>query len=184
MRRLTWIGIAALLALVAAGIAVAHGRGAKGTDPVSATFTATATRTDTKTCTGPDGTYNIVHAKYEGTSTGDPRLTGRITLRTRSVINTTTGYGFTKGSLVVRNGEGRRLASAHLVGVNSAQTTVNGFAAGRTRGVSDAAPGGSLLANLTTTLSGNVLSGRLGTNGSQNTAIVFSGACNRERDRD
>jgi hypothetical protein len=184
MRRLTWIGIAALIALVAAGIAVAHERGAKGTDPVSATFTATATKTETRTCTGPDGTYNIVHARYEGTSTGDPRLTGRITLRTKSVINTTTGYGWTKGWLAVRNGDGRRLAQAYVVGVNSTQTTVNGFATGRARGVSETAPGGTLLANLTTTLSGNILTGKLGTNGSQNTAIVFSGACNRERDRD
>jgi hypothetical protein len=181
MRRLTWIGIAALVALVAAGIAVAHGRNAKGTDPVSATFTATATKTETKTCTGPDGTYSIGRARWEGTSTGDPRLTGRITIKSRGVVNTTTGFGWSRGDATVRNAEGKVLARTHFVGVVSGGTTTNGFITGHTRTVSDAAPGGTLLANFTSTQSGNTLTGKLGTNGSQNTAIVYSGACSRAR---
>src|SRR5688500_656294 len=163
MRRLTWIGIAALAALLATGIAVASHK-AKGTDPVAATFTAAPTQTDTKTCTGPDGQYNITRAKYEGTSTGDPRLTGRITIRTHSVVNLTNGYGWTKGHVWVRDADGKARAHARLVAINSERVVLNGFLTGRAKGVSEAAPGGALLANFSAAFNaaGTSLTGTLG----------------------
>jgi hypothetical protein len=184
MRRLTWIGIAALVALLAAGIAVAAHK-AKGTDPVAATFTAAQTKNETKTCTGPDGTYNITRASYEGTSTGDPRLTGKLSIRTHTVVNVTNGYGWTKGHVAIRNTAGKLLAKANIVAVNSERGVLNGFATGRTRGASEAAPAGALLANFSATVSaaGAVTGSLGGTSTGQNTAIVFSGACDKGRGR-
>jgi hypothetical protein len=151
---------------------------------VAATFTAASTTTDTKTCTGPDGQYSITRAKYEGTSTGDPRLTGRITIRTHSVVNLTNGFGWTKGHVWLRDADGKARAHARLVAVNSERGVLNGFLTGRAKGVSEAAPGGALLANFSAALNaaGTSLTGSLGgTSTGQNTAIVFSGACDKSR---
>ena len=123
------------VALAVTGLAIAHGSDTRKTSPVSASFTATPTeKTTTVTCTGGDGTYNITRGSYEGTATGsDAVLTGKITLRTKSVVNTTTGYGYTEGKVTLRDADGKLKAKAHLIAVNTQKGILNGFLNGRVK---------------------------------------------------
>ena len=109
MRKLTYIA-ALLVALVATGYAVADGmEGAKSATAVAGTFTATGTSTSSRTCTTTDGkTVVVTDGKYTGAATGDPDLTGAITLRARSVINTTDNVGVVSGQLRIAQASGRR----------------------------------------------------------------------------
>ena len=96
--------IVAALALITAGAAVAHGkRGKAQTDPAASTLAATQQQVTNKTCTGEDGEYRSFHGKWTGTATGDPRLTGTLTLRAHGLINTTTGDGQVNGWLRIRS---------------------------------------------------------------------------------
>jgi hypothetical protein len=92
--------VAGLAALVATSVAVAHGiDGAKTAKAVAATFSASAGATTSRTCTTTDGkTITVTDGKYTGTATGDTNLTGAITLRVRSVINTTDKVGTVNGA--------------------------------------------------------------------------------------
>lgn len=100
MRTFT-VAVVALVALAAAGIAVANGiKGAKTASAVSATFSASAGSVTTRTCTTADNkTITITDGRYTGTSSSsDANLAGAITLRARSVVNTTDGVGTVSGS--------------------------------------------------------------------------------------
>jgi hypothetical protein len=98
MRRLTFIA-AGLAALLVTSIAVAHGiNGGKSAKAVAATFQATGSNVSTRTCTTTDGkSITITDGRYTGTASGDPDLTGAITLSARSVINTTDNVGVVDG---------------------------------------------------------------------------------------
>jgi hypothetical protein len=102
MRKLTFV-VAALVALTATSYAVAHGiEGAKNATAVAGTFTANAGTTTSRTCTTTDNkTIVVTDAKYTGASTGAADLTGPITLRARSVVNTTDGVGTVSGGLEI-----------------------------------------------------------------------------------
>lgn len=183
MKRLTTFALAALAALVVAGLAIANGGDTKKTSPVSATFIAAPTeKTTTVQCIGGDGTYTITRGVYEGSSTGsDAMLTGKISLRTKSVVNTTTGYGYTEGKLTLRDADGKLKAKAHLVAVNTQKGLLNGFLNGRVK------EQGHLLANFSAAFNadGSSLSGQLGVDAPiapQNSAIVTSGSCERSDD--
>lgn len=99
MRKLV-LAIAGLAALMTTSVAVAHGiHGAKTAKAVAATFTASAATSSSRSCTTSDGkTITITDGKYTGNATGDTDLAGAITLRTRSVVNTTDKVGTVTGS--------------------------------------------------------------------------------------
>jgi hypothetical protein len=88
-------------ALVPTSIAVANGGfgvGASNPTAVAATFSATQTKTSTRTCTTSDNrTIVITDGTYAGAATGDATLTGAITIRARSVIDTTNKVGLVTG---------------------------------------------------------------------------------------
>jgi len=92
--------MAGLAALVATSVAVAHGiEGAKTAKAVAATFTASAGTTTSRSCTTTDGkTITVTNGKYTGTALGDADLAGAITLRVRSVIDTTDKVGIVTGA--------------------------------------------------------------------------------------
>jgi hypothetical protein len=92
--------MAGLAALVATSVAVAHGiEGAKTSKAVAATFSASAGTISSRTCTTTDGkSVTVSNGKYTGTATGDADLAGAITLRVRSVINTTDKVGTVNGA--------------------------------------------------------------------------------------
>jgi hypothetical protein len=129
MRKLTY-AIAMLVALVATGYAVADGiQGAKSANKVAGTFTATGTSTSSRTCTTDDGkTVVVTDGKYTGAASGDPDLTGTITLRARSVVNTTDKVGVVTGSLRIDTSGKSTNASYSAVYDNG---SISGLAVGR-----------------------------------------------------
>src|SRR3954469_7412912 len=98
MRKLT-LAIVGLVALIATSVAVAHGiEGAKTTKAVAGTFSATAGAVTTRSCTTTDNkTVVITDGKYTGAALGDASLAGAITLRVRSVVNSTDKVGTVSG---------------------------------------------------------------------------------------
>jgi hypothetical protein len=108
MRKLTFAAVV-LVALVATSYAVANGiEGAKSAKAVVGTFSAAGTSTSSKTCTTTNGkTIVVTDGKYTGVAAGDADLTGPITLRARSVVNTTDNVGTVDGrfSIDVANGK-------------------------------------------------------------------------------
>jgi hypothetical protein len=159
-------------ALAVAVLAVAQLQGT-GTQAVSATFTATSlVRSDTRTCTGSDGTYEITHARYNGTATSATAgLAGPIQIRVKSVYNTTERLGWVDGTLHIRGDE--RRAAARLSAVNS-NGVLDGFVQGhlnRRYAV--------LRASFTVgyTRTGGFTGGQLGTGSATNTGLLAGQVC-------
>lgn len=181
--RLIALLVAAAVALLGTSLAVAAKRAGKGTDRVTTSFTAAATaKSKTRTCSGVDGKYRFIDGRYEGTASGDARLTGRLLIRLRTVVNATTGDGYTTGQLVIRASDGKLKAKASLAAATSDGSIVDGLLRGRVKAAGADAPAGMLIANFRASLSGDgtQLSGELGGGAAQNSAIVFSGAgCER-----
>ena len=129
-RRLALLGFIVAAALAAAGVAAAH-RGAPSVQSVSATFNATTvTQHSLTTCSVNGGdTFQATRATYTGTATSaDPRLSGVLTIRAWSLVDTTNGVGHLFGNF--------RIVGA---GVNRAHGTLNaaisgGNASGLARG--------------------------------------------------
>jgi hypothetical protein len=148
MRKLALITTAAV-ALVVAGMAIAHGVNSKSVQAVSATFTAaTASNVRTTTCTGANGhVYATTKASYTGATAGatDPGLSGAISFDTRSLIDTTTGDGTLSGKLrIAAAGDN---TDAHFDAVVHGGSIV-GLAEGHA-----GSPHGDLLANISATYS-------------------------------
>jgi hypothetical protein len=103
------LAIVGLVALVVTSVAVAHGiEGAKTASAVAATFSANAGNVTTKTCTTTDGkSITVTNGTYTGTATGDASLAGAITLRARSIINTTDNVGTVAGQFKIDVSSGR-----------------------------------------------------------------------------
>jgi hypothetical protein len=171
MRKLSWLVLAAVSALLAAGVAMAHRTDNKGITAVSAAFTATPTSDSrSRSCTDATGVvWHVDHGVYQGTATG--QLAGKLTLRTESVINTKTGDGFTKGKVLLRDATSNKLiGEANLDAVNKQSGILEGLLEGRVTG-------GKLVANFSATFAndGSSLSGTVGGGGGSNTAIVYGG---------
>ena len=145
MRKLTF-AVALVVALTATSIAVAHGiEGAKTAKAVSATFTATGASTSTRTCTTTDGkSITVTDGKYTGVSAGDPDLARKITLRARSVINTTDNVGTVEGQFRIDVANGKDTRAAYSAVYNAG--TLAGLAVGKAHG-----PNARLLANVSAT---------------------------------
>ena len=145
MRRII-IPILVALAAAFAGVAIAH-QGQRRVKAVSATFTAaTAAKAETRSCTGADGTYEIVKATYAGTAAStEASLTGPVELKVTSVYNTTTKIGWLEGRLKIGEGESRSYAKLWAVNSNG---SLDGFVYGEA-GHRSAALLGSLTAGWT-----------------------------------
>lgn len=105
----------ALLALIAASFEVARATAsAKNAVAVAGTFSANAGTISTKTCVTADGkTIVTTDGKYTGTATGASDLTGPLTIRARSVVNTTDGVGTVTGSLAIDVASGRNTSATY-----------------------------------------------------------------------
>lgn len=178
MRRLTFIAVG-LAALLATSIAVAHGiDGAKSAKAVAATFSAAAGNTSTRSCTTTDGkTITITTGRYTGTATGDPDLTGAITLYARSVVNTTDGVGVVDGQLRIDVASGRDTFAGYSAVYDHGN--IAGLAAGRAHD-----PGARLVANLSAAFNpatGFASGSKLGGGTSGGSAVELTpGKCNSE----
>jgi hypothetical protein len=99
-KRLALLGFIVAAALAAAGVAAAH-RGAPSVQSVTATFNATTvTQHSLTTCSVNGGdTFQATRATYSGTATSaDPRLSGTLTIRAWSLVDTTNGVGHLFGN--------------------------------------------------------------------------------------
>jgi hypothetical protein len=96
----------ALVALAGAGLAYAHSTGSSVTS-VAATFNATTvSHSEQQSCTTTDNnTIQMTSATYTGTAVGDVSLAGTVTMRTRSVIDTSDDLGTVQGSVRIGNGD-------------------------------------------------------------------------------
>src|SRR5262245_12657351 len=172
MRRLTFAA-AVLGALVATSYAVAHGiEGAKSAKAVAGTFSATAASVSTRTCTTSDGKAIVVtDGRYTGTATGDPDLTGAITLRARSTINTTDGVGVVDGRLRIDVASGRDTDAGFDAVYDHG--TIAGLAAGRAHD-----PGAKLIANLSAAFAAatGFTGGKIGGGTAAGSAVELSSA--------
>jgi hypothetical protein len=147
MRKLTFAAVV-VVALVATSFAVAHGiEGAKSAKAVAGTFSATGTSTSSKTCTTTDGkTIVVTDGKYTGVAAGDPDLTGPITLRARSVVNTTDNVGSVDGRFSIDVANGRNTDAVYSAVYDHG--AIAGLAVGKAH-----QPNGKLIANLSATFS-------------------------------
>ena len=168
---------ACVLALAAAGIAVGKSLdgGSKSAKAVTGTFTATtASKVETRTCTTKDGkTLVSTKGTYTGTATGDPDLTGNISVQARSVINSTDNVGSVTGKLKIDVASGADTV-AQLNGVYSSGQLA-GLATGH--GQDEHA---KLLANFSSGFSptGGFTGGKIGGGTSGGTAIELGpGQC-------
>ena len=172
MRRIVLLAFAALATLAVAGLALAQ-LTTNGTEAVAATFTATnVVRSDTRTCSGADGTYEITHARYDGQATSATAgLAGPVELRVKSVYNTTEKLGWVDGTLYVRGTE--RRAVGHFTAVN-ANGVLDGFLTGHLNR-RFATLRGSFTAGFTRT--GGFTDGKLGTGSATNAGLLSGQIC-------
>lgn len=181
MRRLILI-TAAGLALLGAGIAVAHEGGSKSVKQVAATFTATSgSNVQTSTCTGSDNvTYTTTRGRWSGTAAttapaGDTSLTGNATVDAEVIVNSA-GDGFVSGKVRI---DGSNHTSAWFEGVISGGSHIAGLAEGR-----GSAGWSRLVANLSAdwTSAGGFTNGKLGGGAAGGNAVVLtSGGCKPPR---
>jgi hypothetical protein len=141
MRRSTWLVAPIAVGSLAAGIAVA-GMQSSETTPVTAKFTASLVKQKERTC---DPSHSKFRVRFEGSQTSsDPRLSGDLEAKVRSVVNTQTGWGRTVGTVTVREpGSGRPKFHGRVVGVLEPDGGTEGILGGRTV----ARPHAALLAN-------------------------------------
>jgi hypothetical protein len=197
VKRLITLALAAVAALALAGIAIAHGGGGnpQKTEEVAATFTAApvADKTRTKTCTGVDGTYTIAKSVDQGDSTGDARLTGKITIRSKTVVNNDTGLGWSEGNVSIADAStGKLKAIAGFTATVNGGSKLEGLALGKVKnpapaGSSPKAKGGhgrdgkyssQLIANFSAaTAQDGTVTGNVGGGGGDNRAIVHGNPC-------
>jgi hypothetical protein len=141
MRRSRWLVAPIAVGSLAAGVAVA-GIQSSETTPVMADFQASLVQQKERTC---DSSHTEFRVKFEGSQTSsDPRLTGDLEAKVRSVVNTQTGWGRTFGEVTVREpGSGQPKFHGRVVGVLEPDGGTEGFLGGHTV----ARPHVALLAN-------------------------------------
>jgi len=173
MRKLVYVA-AALVALVATSFAVAHGiEGAKTAKAVTGGFDAAAVSTSSRSCTTADGkTLVITEGKYTGVATGDPTLAGPITLRARSVINTTDDVGVVHGGFRIDVAASRDTEAVFAAVYDHG--TIAGLATGKAHG-----PNARLLANLSASFTAGkeIKGGKLGGTSGGSAVELGPGSC-------
>ena len=105
MRRKWWaataVGASTVLGVGAAAIAGAVG--GPRVDPIQAAITYTHVVVKDRSCEGPGGEIGEQRVRVTGTSTGDPRLTGNVTVTLQDLYKLETNDEFQRGTLVIRN---------------------------------------------------------------------------------
>ena len=159
-------------ALVVVSVAAAT-RSHPQTSDVSASFTTSQTRMQTRTCTEGSNTFRVTNAVWRGTSTStEPRLDGDLVIRTHTVLNETTGDGWLSGTWHTQHSRNQR-SNAHLSAVIDNSIHVDGLANGEVH-----RPGLRLLGNFSATIVGSTLAGELGANvpiAPDNSALLYHG---------
>jgi hypothetical protein len=132
MLRIKWLVAAVACGSLSAGVALGASQSSQ-TTPVTANFEASLVAQKQRTC---DADHQEFRVRFEGSQTSsDPRLTGALEARVRSVINTTNGYGNTSGRVVIRDqATGRVKFHGPVIGILEPDGGTEGFLSGRTTG--------------------------------------------------
>ena len=180
-KHLAVLTLLACAALVATGLAAAGRLRSQSSQAAAASFTATSiSHAQSRTCTGSDGIYRETTATYTGmSSSGDARLNGALTIRAHSVVNTTTGVGWSEGGFRVRGTGAGADGQLHAA-------VASGHAVGSVVGSVDHAQG-KLEASFSSSFSqdGGFSSGSLGSGNVTGAGVIFQrGSCtNAKRTR-
>lgn len=185
MRRVRFLAVLVVLALIGTGAAIATG-GSPTTDTVAAEVDAVQTQLLGQAfCLGQDGFYRQAVSEFRGAVTSsDPRLSGNIVAVARTLINLATGFGTEQVSAVITDpATGKVKGRPKLVGVISPGSTSNGAILGTARGAGEL-PGGALTGNYTAVvdpatgaLHVEFGSGNTGATNGANTAVIQRGSC-------
>ena len=126
-----WLAIGAGVASLSAGAAIAASQ--SETTAVTADFQAGVVSQQQRQC---DADHMKFRVKFEGTQTSaDPRLSGAITIRAASVVNTQNGYGYVRAKVRVRDAAtGKPKLHGLAVGVIEPDGGSEGLLTGRTVG--------------------------------------------------
>jgi hypothetical protein len=168
VRRPTPIVTALLVLLIPTGIAAAS----RANSPAQSVYAAFPLLSHGTTKTRRCGSTVVTTGTFTGIATSpDPRLAGRATLRAEIGVNPSTGYGYTKGTLTIRDARKRVRLTGKLIGVVSQTTVVNGIVSGTL-----ASPGALVIANLTIVFNENYTFAavRMGVETGANSAVAYS----------
>lgn len=186
MRKVRWIAVCVILALVGTGAAIASMGGSPRIDPVAAEINAVRTQVIAQAfCPGQDGFYRQAVEELRGTITSsDPRLTGNVVIFTRTLVNLTTGFGTDHSSAVITDpATGKVKGKVKVLGVISPGVADNGVMEASARAAGDHA-GGVLIGNFTGTINpatgalhAEFGSGNTGAKNGANTAVIQRGSC-------
>jgi hypothetical protein len=132
MRGPRWIAVGIAASAVSVGVAVGASPSSE-TTPVTGDFQAALTSQGQRPC-GADATK--FRLTFEGTQTSsDPRLAGDLEAKVRSVLSNENGYGWTSGTVAVRDpATGRLKFHGQVVGVLAPDGGTEGFLTGHTVG--------------------------------------------------
>ena len=100
MRGRRWLAVAIAAGSITTGVAIA-GSGKSETTAVMGSFEVTQVgKAKQRQC---DAKHVRIKTRFEGEqSSSDPRLTGHLEIKARSVVSTENGYGRSKGTFVLR----------------------------------------------------------------------------------
>ena len=127
-----WLAIGAGVASFTAGAAIAASQSAE-TTAVTADFQAAVVTQKQRQC---DANHMKFRVKFEGTQTSaDARLSGKLTIRAVSVVNTQNGYGYVRAKVRLRDAAtGKPKLHGLAVGVIEPDGGSEGLLTGRTVG--------------------------------------------------
>ena len=94
-----------LLGAGAVAMASGGGGGRPDTDSVLANVVFTQVEGKTRSCEGVDGEYAEQVVTVTGTSTGDPRLTGKLTFSVNVLVNVENGVGTENGTIRIQDAQ-------------------------------------------------------------------------------
>src|SRR4051794_40337167 len=176
MLSIRWLAIGAGVASFSAGVAIAASQPSE-TTAVTADSQAAVVSQKQRQC---DAGHLKFRVRFEGTQTSaDARLSGTLTVRAVSIVNTENGYGFTRAKVRVSDAStGKPKLHGLAVGVIEPDGGAEGLLTGRTVG-----PNATRLVanfNLQQDQQSGAITGELGkdsqTGGSQDPAILTN-AC-------
>jgi len=180
-----------VLGVLAVGaLAVAAGGGRPDADSVTATVVFSHVEGKTRSCEGVDGEYAEQFVTVTGTSTGDPRLSGKVTFSVRVIVNVENGVGTESGSIRVQDAQtGRTKVKAQAKDAGVAEIW-QGLVAGQVRdggsGGEETSGAGEIHGNyritfmpngaVTMQIGGEAADGRI-------PGVIFSGKCKGKFER-
>ena len=177
-----WLAIGAGVASFSAGVAIAASQPAE-TTAVTADFQAGVVAQNQRQC---DADHVRFRVKFEGTQTSaDARLSGKLTIRVVSVVNTGNGYGYTRAKVRVSDAAtGKPKLHGVAVGVIEPDGGSEGLLSGRTVGPNSM----RLLANFNVQQdqSSGALTGEIGKDSQTGTAqdpAILTDACKGGREK-